>query len=169
MLIPEAAICSANSLPIPDAAPVTSAQGSNFRYKLLILHRIIAFPDSQNHFKPFQIISKSNNRAELARPFLSSATCDRIRSWLTAQGQILSSLGSSLAKNHDKEKDPGFIPAPFYQGERRTPSGRTSTVNAGSACPSFGPLRPCIALARSVPFLNDPTDTLSVLFYSTQF
>src|SRR2546422_4775755 len=24
---------------------------------------------------------------------------------------ILSSLGSSLAKNHDKEKDPGFIPA----------------------------------------------------------
>ena len=24
---------------------------------------------------------------------------------------ILSSLGSSMAKNHDKEKDPGFIPA----------------------------------------------------------
>src|SRR6266404_2041325 len=91
--------------------PRQSGPGSNFRYKLLILHRIIAFPDSQNHFKTFQIISKSNNRAELARPFLSSATCDRIRSWLTAQGQILSSLGSSLAKNHDKEKDPGFIPA----------------------------------------------------------
>jgi hypothetical protein len=29
MLIPEAAICRANSLPIPDEAPVTSAQGLN--------------------------------------------------------------------------------------------------------------------------------------------
>src|SRR6266478_1159161 len=29
MLIPEAAICRANSLPIPDEAPVTSAQGPN--------------------------------------------------------------------------------------------------------------------------------------------
>src|SRR5713101_3444008 len=29
MLIPEAAICCANSLPIPDDAPVTSAQGPN--------------------------------------------------------------------------------------------------------------------------------------------
>ena len=46
--------------------PRQSGPGSNFRYKLLILHRIIAFPDSQNHFKTFQIISKSNNRAELA-------------------------------------------------------------------------------------------------------
>src|SRR5436309_7733898 len=34
-----------------------------------------------------------------------------LMSWQTAQGQILSSLGSSMAKNHDKEKDPGFIPA----------------------------------------------------------
>ena len=29
MLIPEAAICRANSLPIPDEAPVTSAHGPN--------------------------------------------------------------------------------------------------------------------------------------------
>src|ERR1700692_225328 len=29
MLIPEAAICRANSLPIPDEAPVTRAQGPN--------------------------------------------------------------------------------------------------------------------------------------------
>src|SRR6202030_1406377 len=29
ILIPEAAICCANSLPIPDEAPVTSAQGPN--------------------------------------------------------------------------------------------------------------------------------------------
>src|SRR5580700_303224 len=29
ILIPEAAICRANSLPIPDEAPVTSAQGPN--------------------------------------------------------------------------------------------------------------------------------------------
>src|SRR5258708_35747790 len=34
-----------------------------------------------------------------------------MQSWPTAQGQILSSLGSSLAKNHNKEEDPGFIPA----------------------------------------------------------
>jgi len=46
-----------------------------------------------------------------AQAVASSATGDGMRSWLTAQGQILSSLGSSLAKNHDKEKDPGFIPA----------------------------------------------------------
>ncbi len=39
------------------------------------------------------------------------AAVSRFASWLTAQVQILSSLGSSLAKNHDKEKDPGFIPA----------------------------------------------------------
>src|SRR5258708_599758 len=46
-----------------------------------------------------------------AQVVASSATGDGIRSWLTAPVQILSSLGSSLAKNHDKEKDPGFIPA----------------------------------------------------------
>ena len=39
------------------------------------------------------------------------AAVSRFASWLTAQVQILSSLGSSLAKHHDKEKDPGFIPA----------------------------------------------------------
>ena len=46
-----------------------------------------------------------------AQAVASLTTCDGMRSWLTAQVQILSSLGSSLAKNHDKEKDPGFIPA----------------------------------------------------------
>ena len=46
-----------------------------------------------------------------AQAVASSATGDGMLSWLTAQGQILSSLGSSLAKNHDKEIDPGFIPA----------------------------------------------------------
>ena len=46
-----------------------------------------------------------------AQAVASSATGDGMRSWLTAQVQILSSLGSSMAKNHDKEKDPGFIPA----------------------------------------------------------
>ncbi len=46
-----------------------------------------------------------------AQAVASAATCDGMRSWLTAQGQILSSLGSSMAKHHDKEKDPGFIPA----------------------------------------------------------
>src|SRR6266852_2803093 len=35
MLIPEAAICRANSLPIPDEAPVTSAQGPNLFYRVL--------------------------------------------------------------------------------------------------------------------------------------
>jgi len=43
--------------------------------------------------------------------WLRAATSDGMQSWQTAQGQTLSSLGSSLAKNHDKEKDPGFIPA----------------------------------------------------------
>ncbi len=43
--------------------------------------------------------------------WLQAATCDGMQSWQTAQGQTLSSLGSSLAKNHDKERDPGFIPA----------------------------------------------------------
>jgi hypothetical protein len=33
ILIPEAAICCANSLPIPDEAPVTSAQGRTFFYR----------------------------------------------------------------------------------------------------------------------------------------
>src|SRR6266704_1004615 len=46
-----------------------------------------------------------------AQAVASAATCDGMQSWQTAQGQTLSSLGSSLAKNHDKEKDPGFIPA----------------------------------------------------------
>jgi hypothetical protein len=36
MLIPEAAICRANSLPIPDEAPVTSAQGPNLFYRVLL-------------------------------------------------------------------------------------------------------------------------------------
>src|SRR5216684_2134303 len=52
-----------------------------------------------------------NARLPPAQAVASLATCDGMRSWLTAQGQILSSLGSSLAKHHDKEKDPGFIPA----------------------------------------------------------
>src|SRR5260370_17650652 len=47
--------------------PRQSGPRADFRWKVLILNRIIAFPDSQNHFKTFQIISKSNNRAELAR------------------------------------------------------------------------------------------------------
>ena len=46
-----------------------------------------------------------------AQAVASSATCDGMRSWQTAQVQILSSLGSSMANNHDKEKDLGFIPA----------------------------------------------------------
>ena len=34
-----------------------------------------------------------------------------MQSWQTAEVQILPSLGPSVAKNHDEEKDPGFIPA----------------------------------------------------------
>jgi len=46
-----------------------------------------------------------------ARAVASAATGDGMRSWQTAQGQTLSSLGSSMAKHHHKEEDPGFIPA----------------------------------------------------------
>ena len=46
-----------------------------------------------------------------AQAVASLATSDGMRSWQTAQVQILSSLGSSVAKNHDEEEDPGFIPA----------------------------------------------------------
>src|SRR5229473_2139391 len=46
-----------------------------------------------------------------AQAVASAATCDGMQSWQTAQGQTLSSLGSSLAKHHDKEEDPGLIPA----------------------------------------------------------
>src|SRR6266446_9126567 len=52
-----------------------------------------------------------NARLPPAQAVASSATWDRMRSWLTAQGQTLSSLGSSMTKHHHKEKDPGFIPA----------------------------------------------------------
>src|SRR5260370_40039928 len=46
-----------------------------------------------------------------AQAVASAATCDGMQSWQTAQGQTLSSLGSSLAKNHDKEKDPWLYPS----------------------------------------------------------
>src|SRR6266852_4000237 len=40
--------------------PRQSGPKSNFRCKLLIINRITPCPDSQNHFKTFQIISKSS-------------------------------------------------------------------------------------------------------------
>src|SRR5260370_39206353 len=52
-----------------------------------------------------------NARLPPAQAVASLATGDGMRSWRTALVQILSSLGSSLAKHQDKEKDPGFIPA----------------------------------------------------------
>jgi hypothetical protein len=46
-----------------------------------------------------------------AQAVASSASGDGMPSGQTAQAQIRPSVRSSMAKNHDKEKDPGFIPA----------------------------------------------------------
>src|SRR5213594_3041210 len=43
--------------------PWQSVLKPHFRCKLLILNKITARPDSQNHFKTFQIVSKSSRIA----------------------------------------------------------------------------------------------------------
>src|SRR5260370_23042542 len=48
MLIPEAAICRANSLPIPDEAPVTSAHGPNRFLSIWVFMCVFSSCDSMS-------------------------------------------------------------------------------------------------------------------------
>jgi len=57
MLIPEAAICRANSLPIPDEAPVTSAQGPNLFYRVLLSSFCSALPAYDRHTPIERLVS----------------------------------------------------------------------------------------------------------------
>src|SRR2546425_13275946 len=75
-----------------------------------------------------------------AQAVASSATGDGMRSWLTAQVQILSSLGSSMTKNHDKEKDPVYPSHPASTPASHRSARRPQQVGASEGIWSQVPL-----------------------------
>ena len=79
-------------------------------------------------------------RLPRAQAVASSATGDGMRSWLTAQVQILSSLGSSMTKNHDKEKDPLYPSHPASTPASHRSARRPQRVGASEGIWSQVPL-----------------------------